>query len=134
MLLVLAAFDINVRLKPVQQLDRGRLRIHIDPVKAFQRRQARGAEIIRNERPIEPLVHMRIRADRDEQDMSQRAGVLQMMNVAGMNDVEAAVAMDDGLAGLAGGGRRLPLLLWPDRGRDGRRDALLGGHGQIDPI
>src|SRR2546421_5408019 len=38
---------------------------------------------------------MRIAADRNDQDVAQRLGELQMLDVPGMNNVEAAVAVDE---------------------------------------
>ena len=47
---------------------------------------------------------MCIGTDSDDEFIAERAGVLQVLNVAGVNDVEAPMAMHDGPALLAGVG------------------------------
>ena len=54
---------------------------------------------------------MRIRADGNDEVIAERPRVLKVMNVAGMNDVEAAVTVHDGLTRLLRGATEFEELL-----------------------
>jgi hypothetical protein len=101
--LILPALHVNVGLEHVDQLDGRRVRVDVDEVDAFERRDAGGAEVFWDERSSRSLVDLRISGERDDQHVALAACELEVLNVAGVNDVEAPVAMHDRLAVACGG-------------------------------
>ena len=99
---VFPALDVYVGPELVEQFDSGGVGIDVNPINAFQRREVGRPKIFRNERPVNALIDLRIGADRDDQDIAERFSELEVMDVAGVNDVETAVAMHDGFALFAG--------------------------------
>jgi hypothetical protein len=105
--LVLAPFDVNVGLELVEQFDSRRVWVDVDEIDALERGQALGAEVVRDQRAVGALVHLRVGGDGDDQDVALRARELEVVDVAGVDDVEAAVALHYGLAARAGFGSEL---------------------------
>jgi len=76
--------------------------------------------------------------DRDHQDVTEGLGLLEVHDVAGMDQVEATVAMDDNLAGLAQAGAERggvgvgdDLVLRTNRGRARTAAGRLGRFGEM---
>ena len=78
------------------------MRVDVDDVDRLQGGEVPRAEVVGDQRAVHALGDVRVAADGDDQQVAERAGVLKVVDVAGVNDVEAAVAVDDGVAGGAG--------------------------------
>jgi len=74
-----------------------------DCVDRFQAERQGGAVALRNERARRSFEtrDARIRIERQDQDVAERAGALEQAYVPGMEQVVAAVREDDGFAGAA---------------------------------
>src|SRR5437762_2685396 len=90
--LVFLALNIDVRAKLLEQFGCGRIGVDVNQIDALQGGQAQRAQIIRNHRAVEALVDLRISADADDQHVAVAFGELEIVDVAWVNDVEAAVA------------------------------------------
>ena len=119
--LVLPALDVDVGPQEVQQLQGRRLRADHHQAHAIQGGQALGPKLLRDQRPAGALVDHRVARDADDETVAQLGRVLEVADVAGVDDVEAAVAQDHRAALLLGGA--------DDRlGLDEADDLLLGLH------
>ena len=93
-ILVLAALAVNLRAHGGDRLDRRRVRHDHDEIHAGQRGQAHRAQHVIEQGPPGTLVHMRGGGHRDHQHVTKRGGLLEVKDVAGMDQVEGAVALD----------------------------------------
>jgi len=101
-LLVLAAFDVDIWLEQVEQLDGGGVGVHVHRVDAFEGGEALGAKFVGDEGAVDAFVHVRIGADGDHEQVAHGLGELEVVDVSGVDDVEAAVAVDQREALFAG--------------------------------
>src|SRR5690606_10902783 len=129
---VIAALHENVGLHPGDELARrvGAERHH--PVHRVQCLEHRHALRERHDRPLRSLetAHGFISVDRDDQAVAQRARFLQVGDVAGMQDVEAAIGHHHALAALACVAHRLDQLVFlEDAG--GAPGAMLDGELEL---
>ena len=97
-LFVFPALDVDVGLQVFEQSDGSRVVIQMYSIDAFQCSEAGSAEIIRNQRAIKTFVHLGIGRNGDDQQITKTPRVLKVMNMAGMNDVEAAMTVDHALS------------------------------------
>ena len=95
---ILSPLDINVRADDVEQVGRGRLRVDGHPIDAVEGSEAFGPQLLWDERSACSFVHHRVAADCHQQPITQLGGVLKVPNVAGVDDVEAAVTECDRFA------------------------------------
>lgn len=72
--------------------------VDVDRIDTLERRDTGGAEVIGNQRAVDPFVDVGVGADGDDEPVSQRPGKFKVLDVAGVDDVKTAVAMNDGLA------------------------------------
>ena len=103
--LVLPALHVDVGPDAPEHGLRRRVRADRDPVHARQSGHVLRPQRLGNERPPGPLPHGGVGGDGDQQPAPQLPGLLKMPHVAGMDDVEAAVAQDHDLARGPGGTR-----------------------------
>ncbi len=96
---ILAPLDVDVRANDVEQVGRGRLGVDRNPIDAVEGGEAFGPQLLWDERPARTLVHHRVAADCHQQPITQLGCVLKVPNVAGVDDVEAAVTECDRFAG-----------------------------------
>jgi hypothetical protein len=83
----------------VEQFGCGRLGVDRNPIDAVESSEAFGPKLLWDERPARSFVHHRVAADCHQQPITQLGCVLKVPNVAGVDDVEAAVAECDRFAG-----------------------------------
>ena len=95
---ILSPLDINVRANDVEQVGCGRLGVDHNPIDAVEGSEALGAKLLWDKRPARSFVHHRVAADCHQQPITQLGGVLKVPNVAGVDDVEAAVTECDRFA------------------------------------
>ncbi len=99
--LVLFALDVNVGLERVEELDRGWVGVDVDEIAALECGEAGGAEVFGDEGAVDALIDLGVAAEGDDQKVAEGPGELEVVDVAGVDDVETAVAVDDGSAGFA---------------------------------
>ena len=76
--------------------------INEDMIHEHQSREVFGTEFLRDVGSLIPFGNLRVTGERDNQQVTLLSGKLEISNVARMNDVEAAVTLDNSLAGLPG--------------------------------
>jgi glycosyltransferase involved in cell wall biosynthesis len=133
---ILAAFDIDVGPEQLQDLAGGGVRINDDPVHELEHGQVLGPEVFTDVGAVGALGDGGIAGQRDDEHVPELPGELQVADVAGVYDVEAAVALHDGAAGAAQllpyggqlGGRHNLAVHWlrHDLIPRGRRAATIG--------
>ena len=101
---VVAALHVDRRAQRADRLDRGRRVGDGDVIDRHERRHRFGAQALVEHRAPRALVDEPVRGDRDHQDVALAARRLEVADVAGMQQVEDAVAVDDAPAA-----RALPL-------------------------
>jgi len=111
---VLPAFDVDVGAEFSQQRCRGRGGINIDQVHHLQGGEVFGPEFLGDVGPLLALGDLVVAGQGDYEQVALATRELQVAYVAGVDDVEAAMAMDDRLAGRPGGGHLGEKLLLVD--------------------
>ena len=94
--LVLAALDVDIGTDEAEELDSGRLRVDGHPIDAVEGGHVLRPKLLGDEGPVGSLVHHRVAGDGHEQAIAQPGRLLKVTDMAGVDDVEAAVAEDDG--------------------------------------
>jgi hypothetical protein len=125
---ILAAFDVHVGVQQLKQLAGGGVRVDHDPIDEFQGGQVLSAQLLGDVGSVEAFTHGRVAGQRDHQHIAELAGELEVADVPGMHDVEAAVALDNGLATGTDGAQRLSQMFGLG---DLALDRLLLGHEPV---
>ena len=100
--LVLAPLDVDVRADALEQLRGAGMVIDVDPVDAIELGEVVCAEFLGDQRPAVALGHLAVAGDGDEEDVALCARVAEVPDVARVDDVETAVAVDQAAACGAG--------------------------------
>lgn len=108
---VLAALDVDVGLDFGEEFDGGGTVFDVDPIDEGEGGEILGAELFGDEGASGALLHLGVAGDGDEEEVAFALGLAEVSDVAGVDDVEAAVALDDGFAGGAGLGPAAEQLL-----------------------
>lgn len=95
---VFASLDVDVGLDGLEEVDGGGCVVDEDAVDAFEGGEGGGAEVVGDEGAGGAFVDVGVGGDGDEQDVSESAGLLEVGDVAWVDDVETAVALDEGFA------------------------------------
>src|SRR5512146_1899159 len=76
----------------------GRVRVDVNEINHFQGRQALRPKLLRDVRPLVALVDLGIAGERDDEQIALTTGEFEVTHMARMNDIEAAMAMNDRMA------------------------------------
>src|SRR5207249_2434600 len=98
---VVAAFAVDVRTQELDRLHRRRPLVDRADVDALQRRDRFGAAPVVEDRTAGALVHEPVGRDGHHEDVPVAARRLEVADVAGVQEIEHTVALDDGLVPLA---------------------------------
>ncbi len=96
--LVLPALDVHVGADLAQQFGRGRAALDVHQVHAVEFREVLSPQLLGDQRPSGPLLHLQVARDAHEQGVSLLARKPQVTDVPRVHDVEAPVAMHQRLA------------------------------------
>ncbi len=121
--LVLAAFDVDVGTEIGEEIDGGVSGVDVDVVDEFESGEVFGAEFLGDIGASFAFADVGVSGEGDDENVALLFGELEIANVAWMDDVEASVAVDDGFPGGAGGGAVVEEL--------GEVDDLAGGDGAV---
>src|SRR5207249_782139 len=86
--LVFLAFDVNVGAKAIEQALGGGIGIDVDEIDALEGGKALGAQVFGDQGAVNAFAHLRIGAEADDQEIAVGLGELEMVDVAGVDDVE----------------------------------------------
>src|SRR5208283_2201416 len=92
---VFASLAVKVRAHTFDGFDGRRMRYDDDVVHAFQGGEPAGAQLVIEIRPARTLIDVLLAGDGHDQEVTQRLGFLEVHDVARVDQVEGAVALDD---------------------------------------
>ena len=92
---VVRSLHVDVGLDQTDRLDSRGRGVDGDEVDALERREHLGPELLGERRPVRPLVDMLVGRDGDDEHVAHRPGFFEVPQVADVEQVEHAVAMDD---------------------------------------
>jgi len=92
---VFASLDVDVGLDALEELGGGGLVVDVDPVDEVECGEVFGAELFGDEWAAGALGDAFVAGDGDEEDVAEGFGLAEVSDVSGVDDVEAAVALDE---------------------------------------